>query len=67
MTEILDLSLKFVDKAHTAGKPFFLLAEPDPHARRHHLSQKYRALRTTKMAGACKKPAWLSSMTSLAR
>jgi arylsulfatase A-like enzyme len=43
--EILDLSLKFVDKAHAAGKPFFLWLNP---TRMHvvtHLSPKYEALR----------------------
>jgi arylsulfatase A-like enzyme len=46
--EILDLSLKFVDKAHNAGKPFFLYLNP---TRMHvvtHLSPKYQALRNSK-------------------
>ena len=33
--EILDFALKFTDKAVAANKPFFLMAEPDPHARGH--------------------------------
>ena len=46
--EILDLSLKFVDKAKAAGKPFFLWLNP---TRMHivtHLSPKYEALRNSK-------------------
>ena len=46
--EILDLSLKFVDKAHSEGKPFFLYLNP---TRMHvvtHLSPKYQALRNSK-------------------
>jgi arylsulfatase len=44
--EILDLSLKFVDKARAENKPFFLYLNP---TRMHvvtHLSDKYQALRT---------------------
>jgi arylsulfatase A-like enzyme len=44
--EILDLSLKFVDKARKENKPFFLWLNP---TRMHvvtHLSEKYEALRT---------------------
>jgi arylsulfatase len=44
--EILDLSLKFVDKARKDNKPFFLWLNP---TRMHvitHLSDKYEALRT---------------------
>ncbi|MCE9606457.1 MAG: arylsulfatase [Planctomycetia bacterium] len=44
--EILDLSLKFVDKARAEKKPFFLYLNP---TRMHvvtHLSDKYQALRT---------------------
>src|SRR5438876_6818945 len=44
--EILDLSLKFVDKAKSDGKPFFLWLNP---TRMHivtHLSDKYQSLRT---------------------
>ena len=33
--EIRDLAIKFMDKAKRDGKPFFVLAEPDPHAHRH--------------------------------
>ena len=33
--EIRDLALKFIDKAKTDNKPFFCLAQPDPHAHRH--------------------------------
>ena len=46
--EILDLSLKFVDKAKAANKPFFLYLNP---TRMHvvtHLSPKYEALRNSK-------------------
>ncbi|MFI5314768.1 MAG: arylsulfatase [Myxococcota bacterium] len=46
--EILDLSLKFVDKAKKDGKPFFLWLNP---TRMHvvtHLSPKYQALRNDK-------------------
>ena len=44
--EILDLSIKFVDKAKSEGKPFFLWLNP---TRMHivtHLSEKYEKLRT---------------------
>ena len=44
--EILDLSLKFVDKARKDNKPFFLWLNP---TRMHvvtHLSEKYQSLRT---------------------
>ncbi len=44
--EILDLSLKFVDKARAADKPFFLWLNP---TRMHvvtHLSEKYNSMRT---------------------
>jgi len=46
--EILDLSLKFVDKAQKDGKPFFLWLNP---TRMHivtHLSDKYQKMRTSK-------------------
>jgi arylsulfatase len=46
--EILDLALKFVNKAKTDGKPFFLWLNP---TRMHivtHLSPKYEALRNSK-------------------
>src|SRR6202012_4171534 len=46
--EILDLSLKFVDQARAADKPFFLYLNP---TRMHvvtHLSPKYEALRDSK-------------------
>src|SRR5438067_8258640 len=46
--EILELSLKFVDKAKADGKPFFLWLNP---TRMHivtHLSPKYEALRNSK-------------------
>ena len=45
--EILDLSLKFVDQAKAANKPFFLYLNP---TRMHvvtHLSPKYEALRNS--------------------
>jgi arylsulfatase len=44
--EILDLALKFTDKAKAANKPFFLWLNP---TRMHvvtHLSEKYQSLRT---------------------
>ena len=44
--EILDLSLKFIDKARKDGKPFFVWLNP---TRMHvvtHLSDKYEAMRT---------------------
>jgi len=44
--EILDLALKFTDKAQADGKPFFLWLNP---TRMHvvtHLSEKYESLRT---------------------
>jgi arylsulfatase len=44
--EIRDLSFKFIEKAKTDGKPFFLWLNP---IRMHivtHLSDKYDALRT---------------------
>src|SRR5258708_2733909 len=45
--EILDLSLKFLDKAKSADKPFFLWLNP---TRMHvvtHLSKKYEAMRNS--------------------
>jgi arylsulfatase len=45
--EILDMALKFTDKARAANKPFFLWLNP---TRMHvvtHLSPKYEALRTS--------------------
>jgi hypothetical protein len=33
--EILEASLKLVDKAKADGKPFFLWFNPSPHARHH--------------------------------
>jgi arylsulfatase A-like enzyme len=44
--EVLELSLKFIDKAKSDGKPFFLWLNP---TRMHivtHLSEKYEKLRT---------------------
>jgi len=46
--EILDLSLKFMDKAKTDGKPFFVWLNP---TRMHvvtHLSEKYEKMRNSK-------------------
>src|SRR5205809_6777867 len=46
--EILDFSLKFMDKAKADGKPFFVWLNP---TRMHivtHLSEKYEALRNSK-------------------
>jgi arylsulfatase A-like enzyme len=46
--EIRDLALKFIDKAKTDGKPFFLWLNP---TRMHivtHLSDKYQAMRNAK-------------------
>jgi arylsulfatase len=45
--EIRDLALKFIDKAHNDGKPFFVWLNP---TRMHivtHLSPKYEALRNS--------------------
>src|SRR5208283_5083397 len=45
--EILDLSIKFIDKAHSDNKPFFVWLNP---TRMHivtHLSPKYEALRNS--------------------
>jgi len=45
--EVLDFSIKFIDKAHGDGKPFFLWLNP---TRMHivtHLSPKYEALRNS--------------------
>jgi arylsulfatase len=47
-TRIRDLALKFIDKAKSDGKPFFLWLNP---TRMHivtHLSPKYQALRNSK-------------------
>ena len=66
--EILDLSLKFVDKARKDNKPFFLWLNP---TRMHvvtHLSEKYEATaQRRKTAGAFRKPAWRNWTTSSAR
>jgi arylsulfatase A-like enzyme len=44
--EILDLSLKFVDKAKSDGKPFFLWLNPTRIHVVTHLSEKYEKMRT---------------------
>jgi arylsulfatase len=46
--EILDLSLKFVDGARKAGKPFFLWLNPTRMHVTTHLSPKYEAMRNSK-------------------
>ena len=46
--EILDLSLKFVDSARKAGKPFFLYLNPTRMHVTTHLSPKYEAMRNSK-------------------
>ena len=46
--EILDLSLKFVDKARKDGKPFFLYLNPTRMHVTTHLSPKYEAMRNSK-------------------
>jgi arylsulfatase A-like enzyme len=45
--EILDFSLKFIDKAHNEGKPFFLWLNPTRMPIVTHLSPKYEALRNS--------------------
>jgi len=45
--EILDLSLKFVDKARKEGKPFFLWLNPTRMHVTTHLSPKYEAMRNS--------------------
>jgi len=45
--EILDLSLKFADKAQKDGKPFFLWLNPTRMHVTTHLSPKYEAMRTS--------------------
>ena len=44
--EILDLSLKFLDKAKSDGKPFFLWLNPTRIHIVTHLSEKYEKMRT---------------------
>jgi arylsulfatase A-like enzyme len=44
--EILDLSLKFLDKAKSDGKPFFLWLNPTRIHVVTHLSEKYEQMRT---------------------
>ncbi len=65
--EILDFTLKFMDKAKTDGKPFFVWLNP---TRMHivtHLSEKYeKRCATRRMAGPFTKPAWPRSTTSSA-
>ena len=56
--EILDLSLKFMDKAKADGKPFFVWLNP---TRMHVTSTFPRSMRqcaTPRTAGAFRKPAW---------
>ena len=65
--EILDNALKFVDKARTDNKPFFLWLNP---TRMHvvtHLSEKYEAHAQLGERLVQKKPAWRNSTTSSAR
>jgi arylsulfatase len=45
--EILDLSLKFIDKAKAADKPFFLWLNPTRMHVTTHLSPKYEAMRNS--------------------
>ena len=45
--EILDNALKFIDKARTDKKPFFVWLNPTPMHVVTHLSEKYEALRTS--------------------
>ena len=46
--EILDLSLKFMDKAKAADKPFFVWLNPTRMHVTTHLSPKYEAMRNSK-------------------
>src|SRR5206468_1172576 len=46
--EILDLSLKFMDKARKDGKPFFVWLNPTRMHLVTHLSPKYQAMRSSK-------------------
>ena len=66
--EILDLALKFIDKAKSDGKPFFVWLNP---TRMHvvtHLSEKYENdAQLGERLVAFRKPAWRSSTTSSAR
>ena len=63
--EIRDLAFKFMDKAKEDGKPFFCLAQSDPHAHRHaSLRRNMKRCATRRMAGRKRKPAWPSSMTT---
>ena len=58
--EILDNAIKFIDKAKTDGKPFFLWLNP---TRMHvvtHLSDKYEKMRTPENGWTIRKPAWRS-------
>ncbi len=50
--EILDLSLKFVDKARKDGKPFFLWLNPTRMHVTTHLSPKYEAMRNSTSGNA---------------
>ena len=64
--EIRDLALKFIDKAKSDNKPFFLWLNP---TRMHivtHLSPKYEAMRNSTNGWTILKPAWRSSMTTSA-
>ena len=44
--EILDHTLKFIDKARKDGKPFFVWLNPTCMYVITHLSEKYEAMRT---------------------
>ena len=65
--EILDFTVKFMDKARNDNKPFFVWLNP---TRMHvvtHLSDKYEAMRTPENGWTLRRPGWRNSTTSSAR
>ena len=66
--EILDLALKFIDKAKSGRQAVLPVAQPDAHARRHPpLGEVREDAQRRRTAGPSRKPAWRSSTTSSAR
>ena len=61
--EIRDLAIKFMEKAKSEGKPFFVWLNP---TRMHIVTQGHQSMKrcvTLRTAGRRKRPGWPSSMT----
>ena len=65
--EILANALKFLDKARTERKPFFLWLNPTRMHESRTCPRNTRACAIRRMAGPFRKPAWRNSTTSSVR